>query len=126
MQVWAAALNEKTNDNDEIKGLEDFEKHTDETEVPLAVFVTRWDVIAMVPDETKKATATMMTETITGMWEDTVAGSFKLKAPPNRKGVSSRYFASRRKANWCYTKGWWDMLLAPGTQRGKIGWTRKI
>lgn len=73
MQARTAALNNKTNSNEESEELEDDAELSDEIKVPRDSFVTRRDVLAVIDQEARKATAAMVTESITNTVEDTTA-----------------------------------------------------
>lgn len=64
MQVWTAKLNEKIDNNEEREDLEDDAKLQNEIEIPMDAIASRHNVIAIIANETKMATATMVTEQI--------------------------------------------------------------
>lgn len=61
MQTWTALLDDEMDDKIEIKEVKDYRSYPDENRDPVDGFITRFDVIAMISDETKKATAVMLT-----------------------------------------------------------------
>lgn len=73
MKAWITVLNDETDNNDECKKLEDDADLSNEMEVPIDAFVTGRDVLPMITNETKKAAATMVTDSVSNTVEDTVA-----------------------------------------------------
>lgn len=91
-QAWTAALIDKTDNKDESEELEDDVEQSDEMEAPMEAFVTGRDVLAMIADETKKATATMVTESITNTVEEFVSDMIQVGYNLAREGIKAPIF----------------------------------
>lgn len=73
MQARTEALNNKTNNIDKSEELEDDAELSNKIKVPVDSFFTRRDVLAMIADDTKRATGAMLMESITNTVEHTIA-----------------------------------------------------
>lgn len=73
MQARTAALNDETDNNEEIEQLKDYPEHHEETGVPLNVFVKLRNLIVMIANETGKMKSNIVTESTTNTVQDTIA-----------------------------------------------------
>lgn len=98
MQAWLAALNEETDNKEESKEFQDNAELADETKVPMEAFFTRCDAIAMIADETKKATAAMEAESIKNTIEDTIADVMHVGYTSSKERINAPIFHLVEKA----------------------------
>lgn len=82
----SAGQNDEAEDKDKIGVIEDYPEHPHETGAAMDVFFTRHDVIAMVADEMRKATAAMVTEATLNTVEDNFADAIHFGYSPVKQG----------------------------------------
>lgn len=89
MQVWIAVFNVDTGSNDGIKELEDVAELYEEIDILMDAFFMRHDVTAMVVDEAKKATASMVTEWNTNTVKNTIVPVVQVVYTSGYEGIKA-------------------------------------
>lgn len=92
MQAWTAVLNDGTENIEEIEMLDDDPKLYNEMEDPLDAFVRPCDVIKMIADKTKRATAVMVTEFTTDNVKDSIEEYIKVWYRSAKEGIKPLIF----------------------------------